>query len=187
MSTKHSGHSETKVQRNTKDSSGRYLKADVPIPETVYHYNRYMGGVDPSDQLMKYYNVLRQTKRYWKTLFSHSIDVAVVNAYLLHKECTKQPLSHYEFREQLVRKLCSSITPESFLNKEVVGSLVVSTLTIAWCEWKQCANVCTVVWFTKKSIAPLESVLSAEYHYAFNHVTASLNGMIVKWDLCIAL
>lgn len=30
-----------------------------------------------------------------------------------------------------------------------------------------------------ESFAPLESVLSAKYHYAFNHMTVSLNGMIV--------
>ena len=69
LSTKHPGHSENKVQRNMRDSEGKHKKMDVLIPEAVYQYNRYMGGVDWSDQLIKYYNVLRQTKKYWKTLF----------------------------------------------------------------------------------------------------------------------
>ena len=41
-------------------------------------------------------------------MFFHYIDVAVVNAYILHKECASSPLSHYEFREHLVRSLCST-------------------------------------------------------------------------------
>ena len=52
LSTKHPGHSENKVQRNTKGSDGSHLKTDVPIPETIYQYNKYMGGVDRSDQLI---------------------------------------------------------------------------------------------------------------------------------------
>ena len=55
-----------------------------------------MGGVDRSDQLIKYYNVLRQTKKYRNTLLFHYIDVAVVKAYILHKECASTPLSRFE-------------------------------------------------------------------------------------------
>lgn len=70
LSTEHPGHSVCTVKRNTKDSTGRYVKKDVPIPSPVFFYNKHMGGVDKSDQLIHYYNVLRQTKKYWKTLFS---------------------------------------------------------------------------------------------------------------------
>lgn len=110
MSTSHPGHSMNTVLRNCKDSDGKHQKIPVPIPEPVYQYNRYMGGVDCSDQLIKYYNVLRQTKKYWKTLFLHSIDIAVVNAYLLHRELVEKPMSQYEFRESLVRSLTDTCT-----------------------------------------------------------------------------
>ena len=58
LSNKHCGHSECTIQRNSKDSSSHHVKADVPIPSSIFHYNKYMGGVDTSDQLIKYYNVL---------------------------------------------------------------------------------------------------------------------------------
>ena len=69
LSTEHVGHSEYTVKRNAKDSTGKFVKKDVPISSPVYFYNKEMGGVDKSDQLIHYYNVLRQTKKYWKTLF----------------------------------------------------------------------------------------------------------------------
>ena len=68
--SEHPGNSKNTVLRNWKDKDGKRQKAEVPIPETVYQYNQSMGGVDRSDQLIKYYNVLRQTKKYWKTIFS---------------------------------------------------------------------------------------------------------------------
>ena len=108
LSTQHPGHSECTVKRNTRDSTGKYVKKDVPIPLPVFYYNKHMGGVDKSDQLIHYYNVLRQTRKYWKTLFFHFIDVACVNAYIMHKELEKKPLSHYKFREKLARSLSNT-------------------------------------------------------------------------------
>ena len=78
MANEHPGHSEETVTRNVK-RDGVTEKKEVPIPVMIYNYNRFMNGVDRSDQLIKYYNVLRQTQKYWKTLFFHFIDIAIVN------------------------------------------------------------------------------------------------------------
>ena len=67
-----------------------------------------MGGVDRSDQLI-HYNVLRQTRKYWKTLFFLFIDIAVVNSHILHKEKERNPLTHYKFRETLGRSLSNNV------------------------------------------------------------------------------
>jgi hypothetical protein len=45
-----------------------------------------MGDIDKSDQHIRYHQyhrVLRQTKKHWKTLFYHTIEIAVTNAFLL--------------------------------------------------------------------------------------------------------
>ena len=52
MSSEHPGHSETTVERNIKDKDGKSCKKNVPIPAIIYSYNRYMNGVDRSDQLI---------------------------------------------------------------------------------------------------------------------------------------
>lgn len=56
---------------------------EIPRPIAIEKYNQFMGGVDKSDQYLAYHNVLQKTVRYWKTLFYHMIDVAVVNAFVL--------------------------------------------------------------------------------------------------------
>ena len=60
--TKHPGHSENKVQRNTKGFDGSHLKTDVPIPETIYQYNKYMGV--RSDQLIMCADKQRSTGKH---------------------------------------------------------------------------------------------------------------------------
>ena len=42
-----------------------------------------MKGVDKSDQLLAKYNLLRKCIRWWKTLFFHMVDMAVVNGFIL--------------------------------------------------------------------------------------------------------
>ena len=56
----------------------RYAKERVNIPPAIKGYNGSMGGVDLSDQLLKCYEIIRKSKKWWKTLFLHFIDVAIL-------------------------------------------------------------------------------------------------------------
>jgi hypothetical protein len=71
-----------------------------------------MGGVDKSDQMLKYYEVLRKSLKYWKKLFLHFIDVAVLNSYIIFQKLRKEhpekeelkrlaKYGHKEFRLEL--------------------------------------------------------------------------------------
>ena len=53
----HTGHADDTVLRNWKEK-GERRKKDVPIPIPIYNYNKFMGGVDHSNQMIKYYEVL---------------------------------------------------------------------------------------------------------------------------------
>ena len=55
----------------------------------------FMQGVERGDQLKKYYNIGRRSKKWWKRVFSYMIEVATMNGYIIPKdgmppsECSK--------------------------------------------------------------------------------------------------
>ena len=105
------------VNRKCK-TAGAWTTKVVSQPKVISNYNKYMNAVDRSDQILATNNVNRKCMRWWKTLFFHLIDIAVVNSFLLFKEHqTRFPdnvnlhrPSHFslgDFREEIVRQLCS--------------------------------------------------------------------------------
>uniref|UniRef100_A0A3B5A841 PiggyBac transposable element-derived protein 4-like n=1 Tax=Stegastes partitus TaxID=144197 RepID=A0A3B5A841_9TELE len=111
-STMHTAHGKETVQRRVKDNAGQWSVKDVPIPPAIKDYNKHMGGVDLSDALIGYYEVLHKTKKWYKTFFYHFLDIAIVNSYILYKgQCkTKgnKPMHHKAFRETLVLELADA-------------------------------------------------------------------------------
>ena len=111
MSTAFPGHSNSTIQRKCKSPAGTFEIKDVTIPIMVEQYNRYMGGVDKSDQLLQYHSSLRRATRYWKTLFYHMLDVAVTNAFVLYNwsrmERGEKAITENYFRDTLILQIIS--------------------------------------------------------------------------------
>ena len=87
------------------------------VPPLLPAYNKFMGGVDRTDQLRKTYGFDRKSKRYWLRLFFQFFDYAVNNAYLLYKHgciarniCPKDLLG---FRLELVHVLLKVVGSKS--------------------------------------------------------------------------
>ncbi|KAL2079792.1 hypothetical protein ACEWY4_025536 [Coilia grayii] len=108
-STIHPAYAGDTVRKKVKSRDGKYSVVEVPCPVPVLEYNKYMGGVDRSDQLIQYYSTRRRVSRSYRTLFLHFLDIANTNAYIMHLELSKisqqKSLTHKAFLSQLVREL----------------------------------------------------------------------------------
>ena len=60
--------------------------------------------MDKSDRMVNSYGIARRTWKWTKKLFFHLTDMAILNAFLLHKTCGGK-MTHKRFREVLVRNL----------------------------------------------------------------------------------
>ena len=115
MSTFHEANSTEKVTRRTKVDN-IFERIEVKQPIAIKDYNKYMGGVDRSDQLINKYHGLRKTNKFWKTLFLHMIDISRVNSYIVFNDWRsknkdvlelRRPnrYTQLDFTEELIRDL----------------------------------------------------------------------------------
>lgn len=110
-------HNASKVT-TVKRTNRKGKKEEVPCPEAISDYNKYMGGVDRMDQMHSAYNVARKSRRWWIKLFYYFFDMTIINAFIIFKEVEKQngvskPMTQLQFRSLLVNELIGK-----FINKK---------------------------------------------------------------------
>lgn len=109
-STIHPAFSGETVRRKVKDRDGHWATREIPCPTPIMAYNKNIGGVDLSDQLIQYYSTHRKTARWYRTMLLHFLDIATTNAFIMHHEmCSAkqvQPMAHKDFMVELVCELC---------------------------------------------------------------------------------
>ena len=91
------------VSRKQRDGTS----LEVPCPESIISYNKFMGGVDRGDQLRGYYRCRSRSRKFYKYIFFFLLDVAITNAYILMKSSGRPcPFKDFKsFRLQLAKEL----------------------------------------------------------------------------------
>jgi len=175
-----------RVSRKIKENGRWQNHDDIKQPKSIDSYNNFMNGVDRSDQLIAKNNSLQKCMRWWKVLFFHMIDIAVVNSYILFQlhrmehpedESLKRnrKFSIAEFREELVRQLLGlqeyDQPPVHKPPKKELGSYETLHIPIFGNTKRNC-KVCYKT--TKKELKVL-SYCSAPQCQVYLHCTADKN------------
>ena len=72
----------------------------------IDQYNKFMGGVDKSDQSVTYYGFYHHSKKWQKQVFFRLVDTSLINAYLTYcKVTTSRQLIYMEFRLEVAEGL----------------------------------------------------------------------------------
>lgn len=107
--TVHPVHNGETVRRWRKNGAGRYERVLIPRPTAVQEYNRFMGGVNTSDQMLGTHSVHRKTKRWYMTVFQHMVDIAVTNSYIISKQLAATRGERAPTRQQFQEELCAQL------------------------------------------------------------------------------
>ena len=67
-------------------SASKKCAVQIPQPQMVANYNKYMGGVDLLDRFLSDYRPRVRSKKWWWCLFSHFLNMSAVAAWRLHRK-----------------------------------------------------------------------------------------------------
>ena len=102
LSTLHDD-SMVEVQRRSRFVTGGTEK--IWKPKAVDEYNKYMGGVDQSDQLVLYYGYSHRQVKWWRRVLFHLLDLCLVNAQILYNTVHGNKLTQMDFRIAVAKAL----------------------------------------------------------------------------------
>lgn len=162
-STIHKAYSGRTTEMRFKSRDGAWSHQKLPVPDAVMDYNWYMGTMEQSNALCKYFSVSDKTMRWYRKLFLNFVDIAVVNSFIIHKELAQgkgsTPLTQKKFREILCWELSSvgkggteEPDPEPAAEKSPLGCypVAVTDMTISSVRSSRKRLYCVLCYSRKK-------------------------------------
>lgn len=107
------------------DSSEK-AKVDVPQPFVFSNYNKSMGGVDLLDQAVNNYRISIQGKKWWWPLFTHMINLAIVNAWRISLISNNSKMDLLSFHRSITRHHLMNFTKSVYTRNRPQGSVPLS-------------------------------------------------------------
>ena len=88
---------------------------DVSKPSCVVAYNSNMGAVDRADQMLQPYDATRKTRRWYKKLMLHLLQVSLLNAYIVFRHTLQSKMDFLTFQCEVITSLlfAGQPTPEA--------------------------------------------------------------------------
>lgn len=121
LSNYHKPNDVSYVKRKNRDGSSE----DIPCPQVLIDYNRYMNSVDKFDQNKSTYEIDRKSHKWWHRIFFYFVDASVVNAFVLHKKINTIAITMKDFRLQIIESL--SVQSKRTKKRSNTSSIPVAT------------------------------------------------------------
>ena len=92
--------------KNT-DTGKKHFQTKETIQKSLVmiKYNKYMGGVDANDQLLKYSHFSKQTIKWWQKFFFRMFNICIVNPFIFWKEHLKKKGEAYKNTQTNFKKI----------------------------------------------------------------------------------
>jgi Transposase IS4 len=84
-----------------------FHEVELDFPTSIEVYNRLMGGTDAGDQKASYYRYEHQTKKWPHRIFSHFINLCMVNAFILFRWTVDPKIKLLEFTVLVMKALAA--------------------------------------------------------------------------------
>ena len=84
----------------------------VTQPNLISSYNAHMGGVDMLDNFVAKYRIAVKGKKWWWPLFINYVDIALCNAWSLHRRVHGKRMDLLEFRRRVAVALLGTMPSE---------------------------------------------------------------------------
>ncbi|XP_064641343.1 piggyBac transposable element-derived protein 3-like [Lineus longissimus] len=103
----------------------RYNKATkeymyVECPALIKAYNKCMGGVDKCDMMLSFYRIKMKSRKWYRRLIFHMVDLAISNAWHLQKAVTGISSRYYRFKLAIAECLVNgAVQPEPRRREEM--------------------------------------------------------------------
>ncbi|KAM9299393.1 piggyBac transposable element-derived protein 4-like [Gastrophryne carolinensis] len=83
-------------------------------PRCIKDYNKFMGGVDKTDQILTYYNATRKSRAWYKKVAIHLVQLATFNSFVVFKAAVPgSNLTFIKYQQQLLPALLFGDTEEA--------------------------------------------------------------------------
>ncbi|XP_065672190.1 piggyBac transposable element-derived protein 1-like [Hydra vulgaris] len=115
----------TQVKRYNKSKKEHVF---VSCPTIVKNYNQCMGGLDKADMLLSLYRIFHKSRKWYKRLIFHFIDMAVINSWQLYKakygnRASENDRSLVKYKLELAQALMHSDSPQ-LIGRAITSAVV---------------------------------------------------------------
>jgi len=100
---------ESEIERKQKGALPGENLIKASCPSTIQTYSKNARGVDLLDQMISYYSVDVKSKKWYKSIFSHILQISLYNSFLLYKKSTQNEMNFLSYQETIVRYLITSM------------------------------------------------------------------------------